>query len=263
MCSQPIPANMSLAERQNSITERSGSAACGSMWSGEQKLSRCYPCSKRGADHEWVRTMPLEDRVAADTIRVPKRLSSRARGSQKRSSGEFSEELISDDAGAPMKTATPSSVHSHLIVTDLISALLKGKVISVNDGTGASAKCTVRLNAKLTSLSLSFEGVIVARTILLQEVGSIYFGQESKENIVNNDAAAGKMCVTLVLESGEMANFIFDSGDERDAFAYCLTMFVADSPPPYDILAGDNDSVDDWQRPMRSMDDRAACGLCY
>merc|ERR1712187_487826 len=127
------------------------------------------------------------------------------------------------------------------------------------DAAGATAECKVTLNRELTDLSLSFPEKMDAKEqrIRLREIERIYLGEETINDV---DLSLRELCVTLLLEDGRTLRLLFGSGDERDAFAFCLTMFVADTPAAHESLTTNPQHlVNDWERPMR-LQQKIACG---
>jgi hypothetical protein len=129
--------------------------------------------------------------------------------------------------------------------------------------TGEASLRIASLDHKLTTLSLkpSEEPNSQARLICLQNIQRVSVGRDMAAR-GSTEPPADELCVTLLLEDASSVAFRFGSPDERDTFAFCLTMFVGGAPPLSEVLHGYREGVDDWEDNFRRQQ-KVVCGICY
>merc|ERR1712217_844978 len=102
----------------------------------------------------------------------------------------------------------------------------------VINAAGSTTNCSASLDSTLTHLVLLYPADKGgrARNIPLQRVQQILVGVGAQEDGYESEwGPADELCVTLLAE-GQLFSFVFDDNEQRDAFALCLSLFVADAP---------------------------------
>jgi len=118
---------------------------------------------------------------------------------------------------------------------ELARSFTSGRLLTLLSKNGSSCECIASLDSKLTALALRFSPHSGAEDSLidLQKIERICIGEDAGDDII---ASLDELCVTLLVENGDVYSFRFDDVDERDTFAFCLTMFIVDAPSVNDFL---------------------------
>jgi len=110
-----------------------------------------------------------------------------------------------------------------MLVKRFVRKYVKGQQLAILNVNGGMTECMVTLNRKLTLLSIQRPGGSKQRCIHLQDIEEISVGTEAEDEV---DLILDENCVTLLLEDGQGIGFSFGDMEERDIFAFCISIFV-------------------------------------
>eukprot|EP00929_Paragymnodinium_shiwhaense_P014679 TRINITY_DN122619_c0_g1_i1.p2 TRINITY_DN122619_c0_g1~~TRINITY_DN122619_c0_g1_i1.p2 ORF type:complete len:283 (+),score=59.83 TRINITY_DN122619_c0_g1_i1:99-947(+) len=158
---------------------------------------------------------------------------------------------------SPTVAAAANSQH---LVEDLIQSLMDGKALCLLNSAGHSTECVACLDRKLATLILRFPGQPGRQTqsIPLQGITQIRVGERCGDKVAAQ-RPADELCVTI-LESDQAISFRFESTEQRDAFACCLSLFVVETPPLHEVL---QEGLEMARGPPTRDRHAFMCGLCH
>lgn len=147
------------------------------------------------------------------------------------------EDATSKDKSSTASDSTSASSCPDLsgiqdVVGNVVRSLVQGHDVLVSSTSGAVVKCVLRINRKLSRLTLQRDGSLDSqkRAIALSGVRQVCVGATPEvEGVVTDETS-----VSLLLESDNALVFCFQDREKREQFAACLAMLV-----------------DGWQRTQR------------
>lgn len=108
------------------------------------------------------------------------------------------------------------------IINGFVDGMVRGRALNMLLPDGRTARSTLHMDRERTWLSIA--GGAVPRPVRtgLEGVLQIVVGNEAEGVQLPLD----ELCVTLVLEDGQIFAFCFEDEEARDTFALCMGMFV-------------------------------------
>lgn len=108
------------------------------------------------------------------------------------------------------------------IINAFVDGMVRGRALNMLLPDGRTARSTLHMDRERTWLSIA--GGAVPRPVRagLEGVNQIVVGTEAEGIQLPLD----DLCVTLVLEDGQIFGFCFEDEEARDTFALCMGMFV-------------------------------------
>jgi len=126
-----------------------------------------------------------------------------------------------------LETETVEEVTSEAqtVVKNFVRYLVKGQPTTMLVVGGGRTSCIAYLDVDLTTLSLQKAATpdTRRRAVPLEEVLEVIVGELGGREF---DLDTDDFSVTLLLESGQALAFQLEGEEERDTFAFCMTMFV-------------------------------------